>query len=514
MAPNAKPRTLPEQLSELPGGEFASTLSWDETTKWLRDNWLQPMGPEAERMADAAERADFYRDRGSPHVVKLIDQVFDDQTVKDLRNEWVETAGYNNVTRRVVVELATLYRRTARRSVEGADNNQKYQNVQRLLGLNSVMLEVQRVALYQRYLLIGPRVSKSTRLPQLDVVEPYCFRLVTHPLDRTRLIAVILDYAVNSPAMRPEMRPSYLVWTATEQFYMNISGQMVGEPKPHDFGRIPYVLVAISPPPGCIVDQYTFRDVIRAHKAVWFENVCLLKESKSATKVSVLTGDLSRAIRRQMLDTQGGIQLPDGSTFQPVDLSMDLSMFRDTADHILERAAANHGIPPSILHQQGATSGYEIELRYVGVRERRIEQEPYFRSVERELADLIAVVLKVDAPELAYEVVGWSVDFGEIQMPLSAKEELEVFETARRLGLDNTVDEIQRRNPDLEDHDDAAWAVIDRNIAIETERNVKMKPLQQISGSMGADQPAAPGVPPQGGTGKPNLTIVTDGGAP
>jgi hypothetical protein len=508
MAPNLQPRSLTRELADLPGGESAGELGWDEVTRWLREVYLQPVGEEAERIADATERSDFYRDRGGPHVVRLINEVFDDAEVKRLRNEWVEAAGYNNVTRRITVELATLYRRNARRSVDGDQNNTRYQSVQRLLNLNSVMLEVQRVAIYQRYLLVGPRVVTATRIPRLDIVEPNHFRLVRHPLDRTRLIAVILDYSINSPALPASMRPSYLVWSAAEYFYLNSAGQLVGEVKPNPFKRVPFVLVALSPPPGDLVDCHTFRDVIRAHKAVWFENVCLLKESKSATKVSVLTGDLSRALRKQMLDTQGGIQLPDGATFQPVDLSMDLSMFRDTADHVLERAAANHGIPPSILHQQGASSGYEIELRYVGVRERRIEQEPYFRSVERELAELISVVLKEERPDIAYDPIGWSVDFGEIQMPLSAKEELEVFETGRRLGLTNTVDETQKRNPDLEDDDDAAWVEIKRNIEIETKRNELMKPLQQISGSMGTEQESAPGVPEMGKTGKPTLEVV------
>jgi hypothetical protein len=366
--------------------------------------------------------------------------------------------------------------------------------------MNPTMLEVQRLAILQRAILVGFRVLKWSRMPTLDIVEPQNFRLVTHPLEPRRVIAVILDQVVDSPGISADRRSAYIVWTAAESFRLSDRGHMVGEPRPHSLGRIPFVLVALSPQPGSVVDFSTFSDVIRAHKAVWFENVNLLKESKSATKTTFMTGPTDRTARRQMLDSEGHVNLQDGATATPADLSMDLAPFRDTADHILERAAANHGIPPAVLRGDGASSGYEIELRYIGIRERRIEQEPYFRSIEHEIADLMSVVLASDLPELAFEMGGWSIDFGEIQMPLSVAEELTNFERKRALGLTDTIEETQRLNPDLEGDEDATWITVVRRIARETKRNQLMRPLQQVSGSMGTKQESAPGVAEQGST--------------
>ena len=480
--------SLLDLLGEMPGGGGAA-IDWPIALSWLTGHYLSPMCEETKRVERSEKRAALYRDAGQKYIDALIDKVFSDAETKRLRGHWVEQAAYNNVTRRIVHELATLYRRPASRTVEGEENATKYQAAQRLMRMDESMLDAQRLTILHRGILLGPRVPRWSGLPQLDIVERHQFRLVRHPLEPTRLIAVILDQALSYPNSMPGLAaPRWLVWTETEWFWMTAGGAMHGEPQPNPYGRIPYVLAALNPPPGELLDPTTFEDVIAAHLAVWFEAVLLLKESKSATKVPVLSGDTARAARGQVLDSESVVELPEGVALSQSDNGMDLSIFRDTADHILERAAANHGIPPAILHHAGATSGYEIELRHVGIRERRIEQESTFREIERDLADLTAAVLRVDAPSLAFSTEGWSLNYGEVQMPRSPKEELEIFQQARTLGLTDTIEELMRRDPDK----DPAQALAELTIHIEREtaRNKLMRPMQAVSGAMGAEQPA------------------------
>jgi hypothetical protein len=482
--------SLLDLLGEMPNGNGAA-VDWQTATRWLNERYLSPLCEESARIGKAERRAALYRDAGQKYVSELIDKVFTDRETKRLRDHWIEQAGYNNVTRRIVHELATLYRRPAGRTVENEANAVKYQAVQRLVRMDEVMLDAQRLTILQRAILLGPRVPEWSKLPQLDIVERHQFRLVRHPLEPKRLIAVILDQALHYPNALPGSEvPRWLVWTDSEWFWLSARGSMLGEPKDNRYGRIPYVLAALNPPPGEMVDSTTFEDVIAAHLAVWFEGVLLLKESKSATKVPVLSGDTARAARGQVLDSESVVELPEGVALTQSDNGMDLSIFRDTADHILERAAANHGIPPAILHHAGATSGYEIELRHVGIRERRMEQEPAFREVERELAELMSIVVSIDAPELAFTTDGWSLNYGEIQMPQSPKEELEIFEHARTLGLTDTIEELMRRDPDKGPAE--AFAEMKLHIDRETERVRSMRELQALSGAMGTPQGEKP----------------------
>lgn len=483
--------SLVDLLGEMPDGR-AGALDWTTAANWLNERYLGPLCEESKRVERAERRAALYRDAGHKYVVELIGKVFKDPETKRLREAWVDQAGYNNVTRRIVNELATLYRRPAARRVENEEDAVRYQAVQRLTRMDEVMLDAQRLTILHRGILIGPRVPRWSGLPRLEVVERQQFRLVRHPLEPTRLIAVVLDQAIHAPNALPGAdTPRWLVWTDTEWFRMTARGAIMGDPTPNPYGRIPFVLAALNPPPGDLVDPTTFEDVIAAHLAVWFEDVLLLKESKSATKVPVLAGDTARAARDQMMDSEAIVELPEGVALSQADNAMDLSLFRDTADHILERAAANHGIPPAILHHAGATSGYEIELRHVGIRERRIEQESTFREVERELADLTAAVLAVDAPDLAFSTDGWSLNYGEIQMPRSPKEELEIFEHGRTIGVTDTIEELMRRDPDK--GPDEAEAEMLLHIERETMRVKAMRELQALSGAMGTQQVQPPG---------------------
>jgi hypothetical protein len=250
---------------------------------------------------------------------------------------------------------------------------------------------------------------------------------------------------------------------------------------------LPGVLASTRPASakGRLLEESPAADLVAAHETIWFLNVLQIKESKSANNQTYISGDTSAATMGQSSDTEREVILPEGTTIQSVNRGMDIKQFRDNADHVLERAAANHGIPPALLHQQGASSGAEIHLRRIPLRELRRKRIPIMRRIERLLAEIQSAVNANDLPELAFSVEGWSIDFGEVQQPLTAVEEDVVFEKRRQLGMTNTLEEIRRRNPDLKTLEEAE-AVLKANVEIETMRIAMMKAMLAMSGSMGA----------------------------
>jgi hypothetical protein len=218
--------------------------------------------------------------------------------------------------------------------------------------------------------------------------------------------------------------------------------------------------------------------------------VLLVKESKSATKQLAVTGDTSTATLGQSSDTETELVLPEGVTTSSIDRGMDLAQFRDNADHILERAAANHGLPPSVLHHRDSSSGQEIHLRRIPLRELRRQRIPVMRGVERDLADLQARINASELPEYTFAIEGWRIDFGEVQQPLTEAEQDAVFEKRRQLGVTDTIEELMRRNPDLTS--EQAEEVLKKHIAVETNRVFLMRSLQAMSGAMGTATPDAP----------------------
>ena len=124
-------------------------------------------------------------------------------------------------------------------------------------------------------------------------------------------------------------------------------------------------------------------------------------------------------------------------------------------------------------------------MRMLPLLKLRVERILIMRDVERDIAELQSLVNALDLPEYAFDPSKWTIDFSEVTQPLAETEKDAVFEKRRQLGLTNTLDEVMRRNPDLESHKEA-MKVLEANIEVETLRISKMRKLQAMSGSMGS----------------------------
>jgi hypothetical protein len=482
--------SLPTVMARSVGGGAAAPWSWPEISRYFREHyWNNP--DEKSRRKAARVRHAFYSSRGEIEMEERLGRYFKDPEVLDKRREWVKDAKYNNVTARIVKELATVYAMPARRTVAGDDNNARYQELQRRCRLHEIMQRVNRWTILHRDIVLWPRVRQNAandNEPILDVITPDRFSAIAHPSDSTLLIALSLDLDLKA-RMPGESLPQQMIWTAFETALVSQSGEVIESTiKPHSYGRIPGILFSLEPPCGKLLDSSAMEDVEAAHRAVWFENILLLKESKSATLQPVLSGDLASVARQQADDSERHLELPDGVSATTLDRAMDLSLFRDTARNIFETAAANHGLAPAILQHQGIQSADARELIRVPLRELRLQQQVPFRDLERDLASLMSAVYSPELPELAFTPDGWNIDFADPQTPLGTKEALEVFIQERQAGLTSTIAELIRRNPDLTPA--MAVELMRQFIEDELDRNRTLRPLQQISGSMGAATPA------------------------
>lgn len=467
------------------GGKQAD---WVHVGNWLRDNYVES-ATEKVRQAQAAKRDELFEGKGDQYVDKLIETAFKDQFNREQREALVEWAKWNNVIRRVAVETATVYSEPAKRLV--ANDNGTYQDFLERVNMDAVMRELDQKLVYHEDVWVQYRVrgEGDAAEPVIDIVTPARFWAVADPGDSTHLIAII--QRIGSTRLR-ETDAHFIVQTADEVFRMDAKCRVIQTSlETPTLGRLSGVLATTRPPSTkqqLLADE-PCADLTAAHLTVWFQNVSLLKESKSATRQNYIQGDTSRATMGQTSDTERDVFLPEGVSVSSVDRGMDLSIFRENADHILERAAANHGLPPSVLHHRDSSSGAEVNLRRLPIRENRKKRIPFLRRVERELAEIMSAVNAIKLPRFAFNTDGWSMDFGEVEQPLTDAEQDAVFEKRRQLGLTNTLEEIKRRNPDVST-DERALEVLEANIAAETLRIEAMKEWMVASGALGAAQPA------------------------
>ncbi|MBP8235985.1 MAG: hypothetical protein KAY22_27220 [Rhizorhabdus sp.] len=457
-----------------------------ELGNYLRDNYKNNPA-EIERRKQAKKRDDFYAGEGDEYIIGLIAATFQDPENRKMRTALVSHAKWNNVIARVVNEKASVYKLPARRRVNGEPNQARYQALLDAIAMDQLAQAIDRkLALHEDcWVQYRLRVGGDGEVePTVDVVSPAGFYAVCSPTDKTSLVGVIVDAA---PAMvnAPSSMPHYYAVSPDEAFFLDAEMNMIESTlvKPTG-GRAMSGFLATTRLPGTkesggLLARAPCADLVAAHESVWFEDVLLLKESTSLNNQTYLTGDLSMAAQGQVADTTREATLPEGVSVQSVNRGVDLSQYRDTADHILERGGANHGLPPSVLHHRDSSSGAEIHLRRIPLHELREERIPFLRRVERRLVTIMAQVNAARLPEFAFDPAGWGIDFAEVQQPLTEDERDRVFENRRRLLMTDTIEEERRRNPDVVD-DAEAWKRIDTRLDNETRRVLSQRALMQI----------------------------------
>lgn len=481
-----KPSIL-EVLGTLPSGQVGPALDLTELGAYLKATCNTSL--DRDRNVRHGRRDEFYRDGGVPYMRQVIDSVFQDQLVRELRKKWVEHARFSNTIKRVINELSTVYVEPATRLVSNA-TNATYQSLLAAVSMDEVMLQMSRLLNLHRALLVGFRVRAmpdGEREPIIDIVTPAAFRVVLHPNDATLPIGWIVRSGYK-PARNMIDVPEWTLWTDVESVQLKEDMTIVPNSyRRHDLGINPWTPVTLGPPTPGWWPGDEGEDLAAAHVAIWILSIFHLKEAKSATKQTVLTGDGTMMARSQAADSEVPIETADGMSVSTVDMAMDLQMFKMSADHVLEHVAQNYGMSAALISHQGVQSAEARELMREPLRELRALQHLPLRRFEKRFAQVMAHVCSVDLQAYAFDASGWRIEFGEPKTRGSATDEFNLFLARRQAGVDNTVEYIKRQRPDMTD-DEAQEMVLD-NIAVETWRVANMRTLQAMSGSMGEATP-------------------------
>lgn len=497
-------------LSTLPSGDAGTPLDDQELGAYLR----QHIGTDVEKARNArhVRRDELYRDGGQRYLLELVERVFEDTTVRELRKRLLPLARYSNLLKRVVRETSTIYAEPARRYVGGGEANQRAYD--RLIGdegcrLDTVAQEINRLHNLHRALLVGYRLRLNpdgSKTPVLDIATPSVCRAILHPNDPSLVVGWLIKSQFRSAraVIGWTRQPAWSLWTDHEYGWLDENMVPVAPLVEHGFGLNRWVPLSYAVNHPGFWPGEEGEDLVSAQLALGLISLLLVKETKSATNQTFFTGDTSSMDRGQSLDTERPGSVPEGVGVLTVDMSVSPAQFMSPADHIEERAGNGYGLSGPLLRHQGVQSAEARELMRMPLRELRKEQTATYRVWERQMAKVMAAVTAKDAPELAFSAEGFRVDFGESQTPLGEAEELRLFLAKRAAGVDNTLAYLRRANPDLPD-DEAARRVVEENIEIETWRVAEMREFQAISGGAllsapffnDAESPAPPTAPAQ-----------------
>lgn len=439
--------SLNELLGALPSG-ITVPLSDDAMTKYLRDHYIDNRA-ETARKDSTRKRVDLYKDKGEKYFEAMIDDKFKNEKNREVRKKFVEMAMYQNLTRRIVREVSAVYSQPANRRVKNDAMNARYKAAQRSVGLDRRMRHGQRMVNLCNESVLWLDLDYSEN-PKLRIVTPDNFWAVAHPNDPTALIAIIFDKAPPPGVSINATTPRYIVLTDEDHFTLNDSGGLIaGSRKPHGLSRMPAILVHRDEVDTTLLDASPGKDITAAHMALALMNIMLLKHQRSGTRQVVASGDLSDMQTNQQMDEDHILTAPEGVSMTTLDLGADPESYIKTARAIIKQVAANYGIPESVFDlSYQATSGFEIELKRASLKEIRSDQIVDWRLVETELAELMAEMFSEIGSPHSFNLLGWSIDFGETGAPQDPMQRLAYWSELQRLGLMNRIDMYMELNPE------------------------------------------------------------------
>lgn len=454
---------LRDILGTLPSGQVA-TLGADEFRKLCRDQYIMHEG-ERKRREIARKRLAYYYDDGSRYLSEVVEKIFKNQRVREWRRELIPFANYQNLTRRIVREISTVYAEPAIRRIKGKAANEGYKDFQRAIMLDNRMRRCNRMLNLLNEVLLQFRF-RASGAPVVDVITPDHFWAIAHPSDPTEFVGAIIEQVPSGDHVNPQ-QPHYLVLAAEENYSLDKNFHVVAKHE-HGWPFVPAILAHREAREDRLLDSTSGNDLVSAHENIALLNILMLKSQKAGTKLAYATGDTSRMARDQPMDDESLLEAPEGVSFSTLDLGTDPNSYILAARAVIKQIAANYGIAESTFDlSYQATSGFEIELKRVGLREMRREQIADYRPLERSLAQLQSDILTRSGSPMAFTTNGWAIAFGEVDTPTEPMSKLLWFEKLERMGLANRIEFYLWMNPEATQRE--AEAAVEGNLDLRIE---------------------------------------------
>ena len=145
------------------------------------------------------------------------------------------------------------------------------------------------------------------------------------------------------------------------------------------------------------------------------------------------------------------IILPEGASFNYVSPSGSIPAMIESIKAMLSITAQNHSLQIKWGDAGQIQSGIALAIQDVENLESRQSDIPLWREWEASRYEIDRKIIEVHTGKNLSE--DYSVDYGEVNYPLSEKEELEVLRIKQEMGIINQEDIIRHYNPDISDQE-------------------------------------------------------------
>jgi len=223
---------------------------------------------------------------------------------------------------------------------------------------------------------------------------------------------------------------------------------------------IPFLLFWREYPTLELLDFTTGNDLLDANMtfAMDMTHLRYLKKFQSYKVMTWRTRDKSKMPNTITIDP-GSLTVEEDSEgsgntgLEVIDLQADIKSFWETNKDTLTTFLTNYNISPENFTMSGnPQSGFAAKISREGQMEARQAQIPVYRERETALFNVMRIVWNTDEPtKKISEDAKFDINFGEIDVPMSADEEMKQDTFDIQNNVITPIDIIQRNDPDLDE---------------------------------------------------------------
>lgn len=394
-----------------------------------------------------ARRLRLYRDKCKQDIEAAICQIYETADYQLTLKRYVDVCKEQNVTRRIIDEIGSLYDRPVLRTL--ADKDAEFHAEEKRLRLHELMQEGHRLLTLCNEVLLWSFQGADDK-QKLRLVTPDMFDAIPHPVDSLVEAGILIDMPPISslPGDARAQLPHYELWDDTYRYLLNAHGQLVDEngkpaldPIHHGGNGIPGVLLHRREPTTCILDADHGSDIDSCHLGVALLNVMIMRLSKSqGERQPVLQGNLAAVAAGQVMNGERPLMLPPEVVASMLDTKTDPDHYLAVKKDKISSTAVTYGMSyEQVTNSETSDSGKLFELRREKLKEIRAESRRRAANVNE------PAVIRL----MGFDPEGARFDYQEQSLPQDASEKVALLREKMKLGLDSPVEFLRREDPDL-----------------------------------------------------------------
>lgn len=429
-------------LIDLYNCDHQALIDWVRKEYGLGPTTQQHNNPHRIRRETIATRLRLYRDQIRVPLGQVVDQVYETLKMRDKMRKYIDVCMGQNVSRRIVNEIASIYDRPALRTLKA--ENERFHDEERRLNLHFIHQEAHRLVNLCNEALIWQFEGVAGN--KLRIVTPEAFDAIPDPRDYLVAAGFLIDFAPVTMLPNAERLPHWELWDDTYRYRIsgdgrmcNAQGDTIAVPETHGLSRIPGVLLHRREPTTCILDASYGEDIKSTHLGCALLDLMIMRLSKTqGENQPVLQGNLAAMATGQTMDGENPLALPPEVVASVLNMKTDPDHYLTVKRDKITSCAQSYGMSYEHFQNAESDSGKAYLVRREKLTELRLEQRGRAVMHERQVAEL-----------MGFDPDGMRVDFQEQAIPTDAAEGVDLLDKKMHMGLDSPVAYLMRNDPDL-----------------------------------------------------------------